>query len=412
EQALRGKGYVREGPNGTLTGMAAQINKDLADISISSTEFLEYRITGPDGFSYLLPTFKLGMEAYFKQPPASSIRDVFTSGFSLELWVTMLALWIFICLSMHLACLIYFKEDWFKCLDWSDVVMSDEISIWATGAMCQQGWYFTPKCTGTRIIFFFGWFTGFFCYIAYSAQLVSILSVEVVPIKSWDDLIRDEFFIYNDNHIPTTKYFVKGLQQRGIIPTVPEEMRNVDIEKTFEQMIKSKSAMVSISDSLFPILQTMGLSENYICSVLSDVRIGSRTVIMSIILQMLERGVNNRILRDYFVTTSVQCLTGGSGFNKPLGGKDVFTAYAILLSGFILSCAILVAEQLFRRMWNSTKLLPNPEPLAAAPLASIMQYNTNGETTSHTNIINYYLNRRKSSNISKNDIKRWAQARF
>lgn len=127
---------------------------------------------------------------------------------------------------------------------------------------------------------------------------------------------------------------------------------------------------------------------------------------------MLERGVNNRILRDYFVTTSVQCLTGGSGFNKPLGGKDVFTAYAILLSGFILSCAILVAEQLFRRMWNSTKLLPNPEPLAAAPLASIMQYNTNGETTSHTNIINYYLNRRKSSNISKNDIKRWAQARF
>lgn len=72
-----------------------------------------------------------------------------------------------------------------------------------------SGWYFTPKCTGTRIIFFFGWFTGFFCYIAYSAQLVSILSVEVVPIKSWDDLIRDEFFIYNDNHIPTTKYFVK-----------------------------------------------------------------------------------------------------------------------------------------------------------------------------------------------------------
>lgn len=79
----------------------------------------------------------------------------------------------------------------------------------------------------------------------------------------------------------------QGLQQRGIIPTVPEEMRNVDIEKTFEQMIKSKSAMVSISDSLFPILQTMGLSENYICSVLSDVRIGSRTVIMSMYKNIL-----------------------------------------------------------------------------------------------------------------------------
>lgn len=71
------------------------------------------------------------------------------------------------------------------------------------------GWYFTPEFFGTRIIFFFGWFTGFMCYIAYSAQLVSILSVEVIPIKSFEDLLRDQFFLYNDNHIPTTKFFLK-----------------------------------------------------------------------------------------------------------------------------------------------------------------------------------------------------------
>lgn len=72
---------------------------------------------------------------------------------------------------------------------------------------------------------------------------------------------------------------------------------------------------------------------------------------------MLERGVNHRILQDYFLATSVQCLkSGGSGQNNPLSSKDVFTAYAILLSGFFLSSAIVVAEQLFRRMWTSRKL--------------------------------------------------------
>lgn len=168
------------------------------------------------------------MQAYFKQPPASSIRDVFTSAFSLNLWLFLFCLWVFICLSMKLAFRIYVKNgDSFTEINWNEERMSDEISIWAAGAMCQQGlikqinlffnivfklilgWHFTPEWTGTRIIFFFGWFTGFLCYIAFSAQLVSILSVEVVPIKSFEDLLRDNFFIYNDNHIPTTKYFVK-----------------------------------------------------------------------------------------------------------------------------------------------------------------------------------------------------------
>jgi hypothetical protein len=62
ETAIKGLSYIREGPKGTLTGMAVQVNEGDADISISSTEFLEYRASGPDGLSYLLPTFNLGLE--------------------------------------------------------------------------------------------------------------------------------------------------------------------------------------------------------------------------------------------------------------------------------------------------------------------------------------------------------------
>lgn len=54
----------------------------------------------------------------------------------------------------------------------------------------------------------------------------------------------------------------------------------MDIEQTIINIIKTKSAMISISDSLFPILTTMGLSEGFICSEISDVGMGGRSVIM------------------------------------------------------------------------------------------------------------------------------------
>jgi len=46
---------VREGPNGTLTGYAVQINSGEADICVSRTEFLIFRMRGPDRISYLHP---------------------------------------------------------------------------------------------------------------------------------------------------------------------------------------------------------------------------------------------------------------------------------------------------------------------------------------------------------------------
>ena len=55
-QVVRGTGYVRK-RNGTLTGMAKQINEEVGDLSIGSAEYLEYRFTAPDGISYIYPMF-------------------------------------------------------------------------------------------------------------------------------------------------------------------------------------------------------------------------------------------------------------------------------------------------------------------------------------------------------------------
>ena len=57
ENALRGIGYVRRSPNGSLTGVAVQINNELGDIGVQAAEFLEFRVTAPNGISYLHSTF-------------------------------------------------------------------------------------------------------------------------------------------------------------------------------------------------------------------------------------------------------------------------------------------------------------------------------------------------------------------
>jgi len=45
--------YIKKGPNGTLTGLAVPVNENQADVCFSKTEFLSYRLKGPDGISFL-----------------------------------------------------------------------------------------------------------------------------------------------------------------------------------------------------------------------------------------------------------------------------------------------------------------------------------------------------------------------
>ena len=63
-----------------------------------------------------------------------------------------------------------------------------------------------------KITFFFGILFGAISYIAYSAALVSILSVEVFPIRSFSDLVTEKFLITCDSHIPTAIDLVQVIQ--------------------------------------------------------------------------------------------------------------------------------------------------------------------------------------------------------
>jgi len=72
---------------------------------------------------------------------------------------------------------------------------------------------------------------------------------------------------------------------------------------------------------------------------------------------MMEGGVGNRNLRQYFAHTTLKCLREEENRIFPVGMGDVLSLHAILLFGIILSLCLLAVEALFSEKVVGMKLL-------------------------------------------------------
>lgn len=60
-----------------------------------------------------------------------------------------------------------------------------------------------------RVVFFCSFVVGVIYYVAYSASLVSSLSVEIIPIQSIEDLSKSELVILGDFWLPNNHIILK-----------------------------------------------------------------------------------------------------------------------------------------------------------------------------------------------------------
>jgi len=130
---VAGEGWIEQSENGTWVGMAKQLQNDEADISISFSMFLSYRLVGLD----FLHSASFGiLKAFFRQPSASSIRDIFITPFNADLWICLLLLWILLIsalISMYLI-----RRKWTQ-VEACDAIIVDESFLWTIGTLCQKG---------------------------------------------------------------------------------------------------------------------------------------------------------------------------------------------------------------------------------------------------------------------------------
>lgn len=78
----------------------------------------------------------LSIYAYFKQPPSSSVRNIFTQTFTTGLWVAAFLLWIFIVFVLKVTVKIKTKR---KDSSVEDKLVAQDGILWAASVICQQG---------------------------------------------------------------------------------------------------------------------------------------------------------------------------------------------------------------------------------------------------------------------------------
>ncbi|XP_021952460.2 glutamate [NMDA] receptor subunit 1 [Folsomia candida] len=343
--------------NNTLSGMGQQIISGEADISISASEVLPYRARY---IQFLHPTYYTNLWGFFVQPPSSSFRDIFINAFTRDLWLTMLSTWILIVLAMFALSIVKRR---LQTMHENDSILIQELIIWAAGAICQQGWHVCPESTCMKIIFIFALITGLVSYVAYSAALVSILSVKVMPIRNLDDIVNRGYTIFQDNQTINAMYVIQKLESEGVIPCIPQEKRSIRSEVALPKVLSpnEQSAFIGASDFFYPVAKEK-MNDTAICNSISRVPIGGRPIrggsfirkgspfkdfFNHRLLIMYERGIRYRLLETYFRQSAVMCLEKTGSTKDPLGFNDVYTAFIILILGYCLSLFILVLERIF-----------------------------------------------------------------
>ncbi|CAL8122830.1 unnamed protein product [Orchesella dallaii] len=351
-----GAGWITLTEDKRLTGMGEQLINKEADISISSSEMLVYRAAQ---LTFLHPTYYATIWGFFKQPDTNSIRDIFINAFTLDLWLTMFATWFLIIVAMCALAIVKWK---LGTLHENDKIVMQEVFIWAAGAICQQGWHVCPESGCMKIVFIFALITGLVSYVGYSAALVSILSVKVVPIQSLSDLVSYRYTIYQDNQTISTNHIIHDLESSGIISSLPHDQRTLKSDEALKKLMSSKSAFLGVSDLFYPSVRNHLCTDLKICKQIQKISVSKNRPVQGgmfvrkrssfsdffnhRILLMHERGLRYRLLENYFRATGVMCLDLSASEKEPLGLNDVVTAYVILLLGYLLSLTVFVIEKM------------------------------------------------------------------
>ncbi|CAL8129497.1 unnamed protein product [Orchesella dallaii] len=364
--------WIRAHKNGSLKGKTAELFRmGMADLFITPASLLPYRKVE---LSFLQPTYSNSVNGFFVQPAASSLRDIVISPFSFGLWVSLMATYLIL-----IASILFFGRQYrnictamYEEFPENDMTLGNEVLLWAVGAVTQQGWYIYPKSNSTRMAFTLGYSLGLVCYGAFSAAVVAILAVEMIPIKSRSDLLNSSLTFYADNASSTMAYVVDYLQTHTSI----RFGNRVNIKEGVSRLkSKEPSCYVAFPHYFYLSAATINISESWICNHLSVISVTTGGTPSSMvvprdspyaelmnfmILKMISRGLNYRYVHLYNEATTWKCSKDSSQVFHPLGLNDVFTAGFILFAAIVISFALLVVEKTYaRRIWKGFKQTRN-----------------------------------------------------
>ncbi|CAG7822190.1 unnamed protein product [Allacma fusca] len=346
--------------NNEVSGKSFElIQSDQALISISQVTILYDRAKF---LHYLQPTsYGNGVVVFFIQPPLNSVRNVFFSPFTSDVWITIGLTWLAIIVLMMISSGVKYRAAGISghIEDITDATFLNDAVIWAIGSMCQKGWPRQPHSPSLRILFICGGVMALLLYIAYSASIVSVLSVKSVPVKEFADLISYHFLYYVHEKSFTLQTFLKD----KIIDAynLSQDVLKVPTEREVSILLTDSNALVTYADVFYSATRTLNYTERFVCESLSQVPCSSYTGTSAMFVKkgspfretfdykfmmLKERGFISRYNNIYISNTRISCQSNENAKRIKLNYSDLYTAFMIIIAGFSASLVIMMIEKL------------------------------------------------------------------
>lgn len=294
----------------------------------------------------------------FRQPPLSSVSNIFILPFNINVWISSVILFSLISI------LLLFQ--WFT---HRQLTPLDGITF-ILGVICQQGFYLSLKSISGRIIMFMSFMASIFLFTSYSANIVALLQSPSNAIKTISDLINspmklivqdtvyNHVFFHETNSSETKMLFTKKIQ-----PNYENAFVNIEygVKKIrsglYSFQVEAHAAYKYISET-FTEHEKCGLKELEafhlpILAVPVRRNFPYRELFSQRLRWQREVGIMNREHRKW-MPQKPQCLGNTGGFIS-VSLTECYPALIILLIGIAISFTFLAIENIVYFILNYKK---------------------------------------------------------
>ncbi|OXA62011.1 Glutamate receptor ionotropic, kainate 2 [Folsomia candida] len=341
--AVIGKEYITDQTvNQTVGGIGAQLLNNEADLIISMSYALEFRV------KYLSPTVAFNKDkvmVFFRQPSLFLNRNVFLHPFQDTVWISLLVTLSLIAISTLMTIRIpkHFMHKKHP---------EDQPYFWILGALCQKSCSCEPHKIHGRIILLVTFLMAWIVYTFYSASIISRLSVSYNPITTLSGLINGGFNLLADPLVSYSKYLQFSSTQDW-------EMTFVSEVDSVSKVFNGGYGFISSIDLVVIASRNLQFSEQNICDTLSSV---SLNIVMPLqfytrkgypfkelvnrkLLNLIGKGFNDRYLAEFLWHTNPVCPEIVQTTFESLGFTDLYSAFFGLAFVYALTLAILSVEK-------------------------------------------------------------------
>ncbi|XP_015428977.1 PREDICTED: glutamate receptor ionotropic, delta-1-like [Dufourea novaeangliae] len=332
------------------TGVIGEVVSHVVDIGVAEFSITNHRL---DVVDFTLPLILSRNRVYFKKPDSSSVQwSSYFKAFNRDIWTGI------VCIILTAPIILTLMKT--RCRIAMQIILDNYISVW--GIFCQQGMSDFPDESSLRFAFMSIFALALIIMSAYSASLISFLTVSTISLP----FTTLEEFAYHGSY---RLIVFKNSADYDMIVSA-----NDSVSSRLKRLLKNKQDLpLTASDGFHQVCS--GKVGFYVTEVIKDAightpcevayieanKIDSLAIALrkgspytGLMNYELQRFKDNGVLMKLRKTFAELTTTYDKGYPVvTLGG--IAPILAILAGGIVFGCLILILEKMYYNVWYSRR---------------------------------------------------------